>query len=472
MYSSFFRAFAWVRVEELERSTLFRIDDAVSTDGASAKERNEAVGVVDPFSTGAIMASMLSEQGYKVIALYSANLEQLGNLQSLVPAGLKLTFDAVMGYTDVPSMLKTLQGMQWPVVAIIAGAETGVELADMLSERMGLTSNGTALSEARRNKYVMGETVRAAGIRAVKQLRASTWGEIEAFLADWNPDPFKVIVKPLDSAGSDDVTLCLSKNEVQAAFEHITGKKNGLGLQNKAVLVQEFLEGQEYVVDTFSLDSEHKVAALWAYDRRPANGAHFVVHGQRLLTADDEHCEALIAYVKRVKTALGIRNGPSHAEIKWHQNEPVLVEIGARCHGAEGSWVEICQEVYGLNQAACALKCFLDPAGFKEMPPAPHQRFGYGRVLFIVVNTCGVLEEINPAYTKEILAMESVKDMEYFRKHGQTVIKSIDCFSLGGIVKMFNKDLQQLTADYNRIRVMESEGIVEGTTGTIWFQCK
>ena len=35
----------------------------------------------------------------------------------------------------------------------------GVELADMLSDRLGLRSNGSEGSEARRNKYHMGEKV-------------------------------------------------------------------------------------------------------------------------------------------------------------------------------------------------------------------------------------------------------------------------------------------------------------------------
>ncbi len=143
-----------------------------------------------------------------------------------------------------------------------------MELADRLSEAMGLRSNGTALSESRRNKFVMGETVRAAGLRAVRQLRATCWAEIAAFLEDWRPEPFRVIVKPLDSAGSEDVTLCVSLADVQAAYGNIIGKVNGLGLVNSCVLVQEYLEGQEYVVDIVSRDGEHKVVALWAYDRR------------------------------------------------------------------------------------------------------------------------------------------------------------------------------------------------------------
>jgi biotin carboxylase len=57
--------------------------------------------------------------------------------------------------------------------------------------------------------------VRSAGVRAVFQRIATTWGQISEFLEEWKPDPFEVIVKPVESAGSDDVTLCLSVEEVK-----------------------------------------------------------------------------------------------------------------------------------------------------------------------------------------------------------------------------------------------------------------
>lgn len=53
---------------------------------------------------------------------------------------------------------------------------------------------------------------------------AQSWEDCEAFLRDWKPDPFKVVVKPLDSAGSDDVYLCHSVEDVRDAFNIINGK--------------------------------------------------------------------------------------------------------------------------------------------------------------------------------------------------------------------------------------------------------
>ena len=145
---------------------------------------------------------------------------------------------------------------------VVAGAESGVELADALSEFMGLTTNGTTNSQARRDKYIMGECIRSAGVRAVKQLKTSKWGEVEAYIRAWNPQPFKVILKPVDSAGSDGVTLCKSMEECRKAFGNIIGKTNVLGLVNEQLLVQEYLEGTEYVVDMVSRKGS---TSVWPY---------------------------------------------------------------------------------------------------------------------------------------------------------------------------------------------------------------
>jgi hypothetical protein len=167
--------------------------------------------------------------------------------------------------------------------------------------------------------------------------------------------------------------------------------------------------------------------------------------------------------MKLIMLLFEIRNGPTHGEVKWFKGEPVLVEVGARCHGAEGSWVEVTNSVYGYNQAECAIDCYLDADAFETMPLTPIQRFGFGRVLFIVVNNSGTLSSINSMYTEEILAMSSTVHLEYFLKIGQPFKSTIDCFGFGGLVKLCNKDLKELVKDYERIRSMEGVGME-------WFQ--
>lgn len=111
-------------------------------------------------------------------------------------------------------------------------------LADKLSEHFKLTTNGTSGSAARRNKYLMGEKVRAAGLRAVAQVQATKWSQVESFVKKelvpmLKGGDFKVIVKPVESAGSDDVTLCRSMDEVRAAFGSIRARSTVWGSRTR-----------------------------------------------------------------------------------------------------------------------------------------------------------------------------------------------------------------------------------------------
>jgi predicted ATP-grasp superfamily ATP-dependent carboligase len=359
------------RIEELQVAGLYEVEPVAPLDTT----RKGLVAVVDPFSTGAVLAAEVCKAGFDVIAVYSANLEQLAALAGLVPEGLQLSFAAVIGFDkDVAVMAEQISSVgEGPVLGVLAGTETGVELADKLSEFLGLRTNGSALSEARRNKYV------------IQQLKATTWNKISKFIDEWQPEPFKVIVKPMDSAGSDGVTLCHSMEDVQAAFMKLIGKVNGLGLTNRELLVQEYLEGQEYVVDTVSCDGHHKVVAIWAYDRRATNGADFVNFGQRLLTADEPYVRELIDYQLKVLDALGIRHGATHGEVKWCKGEPVLVEVGARCHGVEGAWKIVCDAVYGYNQVEATVQAYFFPEQFVLLPD--EVRFELSNfLLFLLIN--------------------------------------------------------------------------------------
>ena len=346
------------------------------------------VAIVDPFSTGASLAAFIFSLGYKIIAIYSANMEQLSTMKNLIPQNLVLEFDQIITFDrGTEGIAETLQNKtDIHLIAVMAGAETGVELADNISSRLGLRTNGTEYSLARRNKYHMGETIRKNGVRAVKQVKATSWTDVQEFLKTWKPDPFNLIIKPINSAGSEDVTLCKSIQELEQAFHRIIGKVNGLGLLNEEVLVQEYLSGQEYVVDMVSRDGEHKAVALWQCDKRPVNGASFVLFGYIPILATDSVSQALIEYLKSVLDALGIQNGPSHGEVKWENGEPVLVEVGARCHGGEGipyiltivfflsvliypgTWVDVANAVYGYNQVNVTASVYLPELSFDAIP--------------------------------------------------------------------------------------------------------
>lgn len=68
----------------------------------------------------------------------------------------------------------------------------------------------------------MGEAVRNSGIRAVKQQMCRSEESVSTFLSEFK-QPVKCVVKPVQSAGSDDVFLCNSVEEAVTAFHKIAG---------------------------------------------------------------------------------------------------------------------------------------------------------------------------------------------------------------------------------------------------------
>lgn len=124
-----------------------------------------AVVVVDPFSSGANLAAMILLWGYKLILVFS---EKDSPVQKLVSKGSKVEPTLLIQHDDtnpnqVAAELQTLKAIEEqgsPILAIIPGAETGVELADSLANRYGTRVNSAEFSEARRNKYLMQEVLR------------------------------------------------------------------------------------------------------------------------------------------------------------------------------------------------------------------------------------------------------------------------------------------------------------------------
>jgi biotin carboxylase len=243
---------------------------------------------------------------------------------------------------------------------------------------------------------------------------------------------------------------------VKAAFEKIDGAINGLGVVNEGVLVQEFLAGTEYVVDSVSRDGVHKVTAIWEYDKRSVNGANFVYFGMTLLPAVGPLAESLVAYSDRVLDALGIREGPGHMEVKMCPDGPCLVEVGSRCHGGEGSWRAVALECVGYDQIGCTVDAYLDPPAFAALPARPTALRASGCEVFLVARQSGVVRSLPGKAACAQLA--SYRGAEWQAKPGAFSGATVDCFTRPGAVQLAHVDPQQLAADVAAIRALEAKG--------------
>jgi biotin carboxylase len=222
--------------------------------------------VVDAFSTGRYLAKEFLSKGYRSLHVQSTPKITSDLLRAFEPSDF---IENIQHGGDLNATLSEIR--RYDVACVMAGTESGVELADSLSESLNLLTNGSRLSRARRDKFEMKEVLRAKGVRTAEYMKAGRASDI----VDWAREKRipKVVLKPVNSAGTDNVHICQSELEIDATFRQIIGRENRLGLVNEEVLVEEFLEGVEHVVNTVSKDKVHYIAEIWRCKKRQVMGA-------------------------------------------------------------------------------------------------------------------------------------------------------------------------------------------------------
>lgn len=216
--------------------------------------------MVDGFSSGKFLARKLHEDGCLLWHLAS-NPE----IDDYYYVGFDVCiYQKTMTHLKIESTLVELEPFE--VDVIIAGSESGVLLTDLLNERLGLNyANDAVNSCARRNKYHMIENITQAGLSAATQCAVDHW----AAGCEWIQahQKFPVVVKPLESAGADGVYICPDLAACEHAFNEVLGTRNRLNIENRQVLLQEYLLGTEYVVNMVSLDGRQLVTEVVKYQK-------------------------------------------------------------------------------------------------------------------------------------------------------------------------------------------------------------
>jgi biotin carboxylase len=404
--------------------------------------------VVDGYSAGNFYPAAFAASGTRPIHVQST--------ADLIPTMLAPDLTAYtenIVLTDPADTAAAVERLRaFAPVCVVAGQESAVPLTDRLSEALGLPGNGSVLSHARRDKYEMTETLRRAGVPCADQFKSSDVAE----LVDWaeNGRTYPVVVKPLSSAATDGVFVCQDAKAVAAAAEVVLASRNIFGDRNDEALIQEYLRGAEYIVDHVSSDGHHFACGVWRYEKRLLPSGRNIYDKDVLLDADSAPVAGLIAYTARVLAALGIRWGPTHAEVIVTPRGPVLVEIGARLNGnLDPGFHDVC---LGHNQAALTALACTRPAEF---------RAGYGGRTYrrlrpaVVYNAPteldGTVDSVDQAVVDRIRALASVHHVGVKLKPGMRIRPTVDLMTTALRVFLTADSDERLTDDYEAVRALK-----------------
>ena len=408
----------------------------------------------------------LEERGVDVYRVFSrpfiAGVEQKGAPDEELDALMSLR--APSADDDVPTWASLLlDGDDADVLGVMCASDAGLATAERLQHAL-VERRSNGVEPARRDKYLMHEAVRAAGLAAAAQAVARDAADLEAFVAT-RPRPLELIVKP--RRGQASVRVGRASSEAQA--RHMLGMllEEAVSLDDESVpgaptaLLQECLAGDEWAVDTVSRDGEHKCVALWRYDKGEANGAPFVNFSDELMAVAGEREESLVRYVFGCLDALGWRWGPCHVEVKLTPDRgPVLVEVNAgRPNGVD--FRLICDACVGYNQYdVCADLYLTGGALFDELPTMPPPTLAAaGRLVKLVCAASGVLGGVN--FEEAIGALPSLVRFEVEREEGDHIDATVDLASCAGYAHLVHQDADAVERDYRALRALQDEGLFE-----------
>ncbi|WP_256585881.1 ATP-grasp domain-containing protein [Pseudomonas sp. ICMP 460] len=403
--------------------------------------------IVDPYSSGNQFAKEFAREGVRLIAVLSCSEPPEVYAASYRPQDFFRIYVAPVA--DLEALADELR--DYSPICVLTGCESGVELAERLAPLLlPQASNAPGLALARRDKGLMAAAASAAGVPMMKQICTNDFASVQRWRVDNGLAHRHLVVKPPKSASTDGVSKVSPDQSLQTAFTRLLDKPNRLGIINDRVLVQEYLAGTEYVVDTFSYAGVHTLCSVCQYTKLANANGMAIYDRMEWVSHDAPIIETLATYAEQVLDALGIAWGNAHIEIMQTADGPRLIELGARPHG--GGHPALCVIATGDSQVHRAVRYFAQGV----TPPKRFTLLKHMTVVFFRALAPCIASNLEKLHA--LGALRSYVDASIQVKEGQAVPATQDLFATLalGFVVLANDDPQQLARDVEAVRQAEA----------------
>ena len=206
--------------------------------------------------------------------------------------------------------------------AIVALDDQGIMVAASAAERLGLPHHGVDAVARTRDKEAMREALRRA---EVPQPRFVAFDDAEQLPTDL---PYPWVVKPVGRSASQGVIRADDADQARDAATWALEIAGGGRL-----LAEEFVPGDEVAVEGLLQAGDLTVLAV--FDKPdPLDGPYFE---ETIYVTPSRQPNAVLDSVARATadacTAIGLTEGPIHAELRVHAGRVSVIEVAARSIG-------------------------------------------------------------------------------------------------------------------------------------------
>lgn len=309
-------------------------------------------------------------------------------LEEIVP-GKMLTLD----FLDLERSVKeaVLFSEKYPFQAVVSADEDAIVLAAMISEALSLPHNPVSATKIARDKEQLRKRLSSHSVPSPS---------FQVYSIDTSPEElareidYPLVLKPTFLSASRGVIRANNHNELLKAFLFIKNllkdpevKKQG-GAAAEKVLIEKYIPGIEVALE--GLLQDKKLSCLALFDKPdPLHGPFFeetLYITPSRLSADIQ--EEIIRCTQKGCEALGLSEGPIHAEIRVNDKGPTMIEIAARSIGG------LCARTLRFGTGLSLEEIILRHALRLPIHSLKRQQKSTG-VMMIPLPKAGILEEVH-----------------------------------------------------------------------------
>jgi biotin carboxylase len=222
-----------------------------------------------------------------------------------------------------------------PIDAVVAVDDLTTIVGAAIAERLGLKANSVAAASAARDKHEMRRRLSAAAVPVPAFRLVTLEADLRAAAARAT---YPCVLKPLTLSASRGVIRADDEAGFVAAARRIEAILRrddvaGAGEAARALLVEEFVPGREVAVEGLVIEGTFHTLAI--FDKPdPLDGPFFeetlYVTPSRLSAGVQKD---IVAVTEAACAALGLVEGPVHAELRVNERGPWVLEVAARSIG-------------------------------------------------------------------------------------------------------------------------------------------
>lgn len=216
--------------------------------------------------------------------------------------------------------------------AVVSLVDQAMELVGRINDLLGLGGTSYEVANRFHDKLVMRQWLQASGFETVVAEQVEDAAALREFA---NRHGYPLVLKPIDGTASRGVVVVAGPDETDTAWRQSSSLRNRADLAMAKfypvdrLIAEQYLDGPEYSAESFSFDGRHAVLAL---TDKLTDGVVEAGHAMPAALGPADEA-ALVEYVSGYLTAMGLRDGVSHVELKLTSRGPRIIEGHDRVAG-------------------------------------------------------------------------------------------------------------------------------------------